>query len=304
MANETIEMERAYMKKTAITLAVLLFGAVSVFSAEKLRLVGSDIIGPAIEKDVALIAKAAGIRVDFDMKGTYLALPELMADKCDVAIIVVPRGNKMPEGLTAMPIAYQAALVIVNYVNPIEEISTGQLKQVYSREADPRAKMWQQLGVTDANLRDIMAISTAYSDNMVIEVFKHMALDGTNLGTWVDMMSSGSDAINSIRTNNSAIAIVGKVKDGDGVKVLPVSKTSANKKAYSFRPDSESVSSGDYPITLPFYVVFKPENLNKVKAFVKVLLDDRIAKCIEDKQFYAAPENSRKKSIFELDLSK
>ena len=194
--------------------------------------------------------------------------------------------------------------MVVNDVNPIEEISTKQLFDIYSRKAEPRAESWRQIGVSDVSLRDIMAISTSFSDNMVIELFKNSALEGSNLGTWVNMIPKKQDILNTIKTNNSAIAVVAKASTGDMMKVLPVSKSSGGGKSYAYKPDVESVSSGDYPMTLPFYIVFKPENQAKVKPLVKILLGEKIAKCLDGSDFYSAPENSRKKSIFELDLGK
>lgn len=291
------------MKKSSILAAVAVFAA-SVLTAQTLRLGGSDILRPVVADEVAKLSKSAGLDVSMDMRGTYLALPEILDGKSDVAIIVLPAGRKLPDGLRAFPFAFQAAVVVVNDVNPIEEISTKQLFDIYSRKAEPRAESWRQIGVSDVSLRDIMAISTSFSDNMVIELFKNSALDGSNLGTWVNMIPKKQDILNTIKTNNSAIAVVAKASTGDMMKVLPVSKSSGGSKSYAYKPDVESVSSGDYPMTLPFYIVFKPENQAKVKPLVKILLGEKIAKCLDDSDFYSAPENSRKKSIFELDLSK
>ena len=291
------------MKKSSILAAVAVFAA-SVLTAQTLRLGGSDILRPVVADEVAKLSKSAGLDVSVDMRGTYLALPEILDGKSDVAIIVLPAGRKLPDGLRAFPFAFQAAVVVVNDVNPIEEISTKQLFDIYSRKAEPRAESWRQIGVSDVSLRDIMAISTSFSDNMVIELFKNSALDGSNLGTWVNMIPKKQDILNTIKTNNSAIAVVAKASTGDMMKVLPVSKSSGGSKSYAYKPDVESVSSGDYPMTLPFYIVFKPENQAKVKPLVKILLGEKIAKCLDDSDFYSAPENSRKKSIFELDLSK
>ena len=278
--------------------------AASILTAQTLRLGGSDILRPVVAEEVAKLSKSAGLDVSVDMRGTYLALPEVLDGKIDLAVVVLPAGRKLPEGLRAFPFAFQAAVVVVNDVNPIEEISTKQLFDIYSRKAEPRAESWRQIGVSDVSLRDIMAISTSFSDNMVIELFKNSALEGSNLGTWVNMIPKKQDILNTIKTNNSAIAVVAKASTGDMMKVLPVSKSSGGGKSYAYKPDVESVSSGDYPMTLPFYIVFKPENQAKVKPLVKILLGEKIAKCLDGSDFYSAPENSRKKSIFELDLGK
>ena len=55
-------------------------------------------------------------------------------------------------------------------------------------------------------------------------------------------------------------------------------------------------------MTLPFYIVFKKENLKKVKVLARFLLEDDIANKIDKTDFFSAPSSSRKKSIFNLDI--
>lgn len=291
------------MKNLPLIFAALIF-AMPAFAAEsELRLAGSDVLGPVVSKDVSALCKAANIGVKIDMRGTYVAYKALEDGTADAAIIALPKKAKLPDDLAAFPLAYQAAVVIVNSVNPIDEISTQQLANIYSASTKTRAESWAQIGVRDVSLRGIMAVSTSFSDNIVVELFKAEALGGANLGSWVNMVSKSQDILNIIKTNNSAIAVVGKAKGSDMVKVLPVSEP-VKGKSYAYRPDIESISNGDYPISLPFYVVCKKQNLKKVKWLMKILLDDKIAAALENSQFFAASENSRKKSIFELDIVK
>ena len=285
-----------------VSIVLVLVTSVSL-SASSLSLSGSDILAPIIEKSVIDIAKKSGYEVKTNMKGTYLAIPDLLAGKTDIAIIANPRTKKLPEELIALPFAYQAAVVVVNSVNPIEEISTRQLIDIYSANTKQRSENWTQVGVDDVSLRNIVAVCTSFSDNLVVELFKFEALGGTNLGSWVNMLSKKSDVLSLIKTNNASIGIVGKADAGDMLKVLPVSKSDGSK-AYAYKPDSESIFNGDYPLTLPFYIVFKKENIVKIKPLLKILLDDKIATLLDNSDFYSAPKNSRKKSIFELDIIK
>lgn len=291
------------MKNLPLIFAAFIFAIPALAAEPELRLAGSDVLGPVVSKDISALCKASNIGVKIDMRGTYMAYKALDAGTADAAIIALPKKAKLPADLAAFPLAYQAAVVIVNSVNPIDEISTHQLANIYAANSKARAESWAQIGVRDVSLRGIMAVSTSFADNIVVELFKAEALGGANLGSWVNMVSSAQDIFNIIKTNNSAIAVVGKAKDSDMVKVLPVSET-VKGKSYAYRPDIESISNGDYPISLPFYVVCKKQSLQKVKRLMKILLDDKIATVLENSQFFAAPENSRKKSIFELDIVK
>ncbi len=290
------------MKKITLFLGII-SASLCAWANNGLVLSGSDILAPVIEKEVANLAKLSKVDVSCQMRGSYLGLPALLEGKSDVAVIALPRGKKLPDGLVSFPLCYQVAVVVVNAINPIEEITTAQLYNIYSNNTKTRYEAWTNLGISDAGLRNIMAITTSFYDSIVIELFKAEALNGTNLGGWVSMVNKKADLINVIRTNNSAIAILGRISESDMIKILPVSKSGAGK-GYAFRPEIESIFNGDYPLTIPFYVVCKKENVKKVKPLVKILLDDEIATLLDKSDFYSAPKNSRKNSIFELDINK
>lgn len=287
------------MKK--IICVVLALVALQGFA--QIKLGGSDILAPIIEKDIATLAKNVGLKLDVNMRGTYMAYPDLNSGAIDVAIIACPKGRALPKDCIALPIAYQVAIVIVNSVNPMEEITTKQLYSIYSRNVDVRSETWSSLGVNDASLRNIMPLSTSFSDGLVVELFKAEAINGTNIGSWVNIMKKPQDVISTVKTNNSAIGVVGKVGKVDMIKVMPVVKV-GKEKSYAYSPDQTSIYNGDYPLVLPFYVVFKKTNAKKVKSLVRVLLDDKIANTLDSTDFFSASKESRKKSIFELDLLK
>lgn len=279
--------------------------ATSVFAADKIVMAGSDLIKPVIAESVQNTAKKNGIDLKIDMEGTYSAYDKLAKGTADIAIIALPRNHKLPDGLVAMPFAYQAAVVVVNSTNPIEEISTKQLTDIYSIATKTRAETWAQLGVKNVGLRNIMAITTSLSDNVVVELFKYTAIGGVNLGQWVSVAENKQAIYNLIKANNSAIAIIGKLSGTDSnlLKVVSVAKTDENgKKSYAFKPDRENIFNGDYALSLPFYIVYQKKNAEKVKQIARILLSEDIANKIDRTDFISAPESSRKKSIFELDI--
>jgi ABC-type phosphate transport system substrate-binding protein len=288
-----------------LLLAALSCACAWLNAAEKITLAGSDLIKPYIADSAKSIAAKNGIELEVDMEGTFAAYDKLKSGKADIAIIALPRTRELPEGLVALPFAYQAAVVIVNSVNPIEEISTAQLSDIYSIATPNRAETWSQLGVKNIGLRNIMPIMTNLSDNVVVELFKYTAIDGMNLGQWVHIADNKTAIYNLIKANNSAIAVIGKHSErGESlIKVVSVAKSDKNgKKTYAFRPDRENIFNGDYPLTLPFYVVFKKENSEKIKGVARILLGDDIAQKIDKSDFFSAPSSSRKKSIFDLDI--
>ena len=292
-------------RKTFIVATLLTLFASTIFADTKITLAGSDLLKPVVADSVQSIAKKNGITLEVDMEGTHSAYEKLSKNTADIALIALPRTHKLPEGLVALPFAYQAAVVVVNSANPIEEISTKQLSDIYSIATKTRAESWAQLGIKNVGLRNIMPITTSLSDNVVVELFKYTAIGGVNLGQWVNIAEGKNAIYNLIKANNSAIAIIGKLSGVDShlLKVVSVAKTGDDgKKSYAFKPDRENIFNGDYPLSLPFYIVYKKENAEKIKQIARILLSDDIANKVDRTDFFAAPESSRKKSIFELDI--
>ncbi len=293
------------MKIITNIICIFLLSAAASSAAEKITLTGSDLLKSIIANEIESIAKKNNIGVAINMNGTYAAFDDIKSGKSEIAIVALPRGHKMPEGLTAFPFAYQAAIVIVNNVNPLEEITTKQLSSIYSIAAKPRVETWQQLGVKNIGLRNIVPITTSLSDNVVVELFKYTAMNGTNIGQWVHVAENKPSIYNMIKGNNSAIGVIGKLDPGNNnlIKIVSVAKPNEEtNKSYAFKPDRENIFNGDYPLTLPFYLVFKKENIDKIRPIAKILLGDAIADKIDKSDFFSAPSSSRKKSIFNLDI--
>lgn len=276
--------------------------------ANQLVLEGSDLLAPLIEKDLKEMATRENVALKINMLGSFNAMDNIRAGKADVAIVGLPKGSKLPDGMTAYPIAYQASIVVVNVVNPIEEITTDKLRAIYAKtESAARLESWEQLGVKNAsNMRSILPITTSFGDNVVVELFKYSVMRGSNLAPWVSVVDKKNDVFSLIKANNSAIAIIGKVPSVEqgAVKVIAVEESrSGGEKAYAFKADRDTLYNNDYIMSLPFYIVFKKENAAKVKPLVRILLDDQIARSIDASDFYAVAKNFRKKSLLELDIS-
>ena len=293
------------MRKFASIAASAALLAIAAQAAETVTIVGSDILGDKIKAPLAAALKKQGISANIEMKGSFTAADALKNAKADAAIIAVPRGEKKPEGLVLFPFAYHIASIAVNVANPIEEISTSQLAKIYSKSASPRVDTWQALDVGNASLKNIMPITTSFSDSLVVELFKYGALKSAGLGQWVNVAKSPAEALSMLRANNSAIAVVGKVVDTSMIKILAISSDSdGGANRYAFRPDRDNNFNGDYPLSLSFYIAVEKGDACRLKPLLTTLLSDEIAAVIDADNFMSAPKNSRKKSIFELDILK
>lgn len=295
--------------KLAVLLATLAF-SFSAVSAEKSKvenskdatvvLSGSDIITPSIQKVLLDAVKLNNNSLELNMRGTYPVLKP-NAD-FDIAIVAVPKGKKIPEGLIAIPFAYKAAIVVVNSSNPLDEISLDNLARIYSRSALGEYDSWEQVGVRHSGFRGITALCVGHSADVVAELLKYSCFDGGEFSANVNLTKTSADATANVRATNSAIAVVGNLEYSSATKVLSVSDTKRSAGRYAFPPNQDTLFNGDYPMALNFYIVYHKKNAQKVKNIASILLSDAVAKALEKGGFFSVPKNSRKKSLFDLTL--
>lgn len=291
-------MSRIFAK---IFLTLVTFFICAQAGAQATKIVGSDVVGPVLMRAVGASMKKSNLTAEPLFTGTRTGVEDLSKGLADICIIAVPKGGAMPEGVITVPICHQAAVVIVNNQNPIEEISFDTLMGIYGKSANPRIESWVEVSKSAASLRTIFPVVTNFMDNLVVELFKYSVLKGDDLGPWVNVSKSRMDAFNTVKTNNLAVSIVGKPEANAVYKVLSVS-TGAGQ--FAFKPTAETIHTGDYPMVLNFYLAFKKENYAKLKLIVASFLSDETAKSIDAGDFYSVPQNYRKRSILELDIMK
>lgn len=286
----------ALMASVCVALTTSLIGA-------PIKMSGSDIIGEKIAKELSINAANVGLNLNISMNGSRDGIELVKKGESDIAIVAIPRGNPFPEGFVLMPYAHQVAAIVVNRVNPLEEISLSQLKQIFGSSGE-KVDTWEKFGLnTNAALRNIYPLTVPLQENLALELFKNTCLDNANISTNVDVRKSSSDVLDVLKTTTNAIGIVGIVPSSD-VKVLAVSDRTELSKKQAFKPTPENIQNGDYPIVLTFYLMYKKEKSKELRTLLQLLLSDGIAKVIEDGGLTASPKNFRKSYSLELDIQK
>ena len=291
------------MKKFSLLASCLILSFIAPFSFAQnpIKIVGSDIVGEKISKEIATQADLIGAKCSIEMNGSRDGLNDVKAGRADIAIVAIPDSKSFPEGLSAVPFAHQIATIIVNSQNPIDELSFQQLRQIFGSMGE-QTDTWSNLGLKNTiSLRNIYALSTGFKDNIAVELFKNKCLGGENISESVNFKENSAQVIEIIKTTSNAIAIVNVAPDSPSLKTLAISQ---DTKSQPFKPTSENVQNGDYPLTLPFYLVFDKKNIKNLRPILQILLSDNIAKSIDDGNLVSAPKNFRKSYSLELDISK
>jgi len=266
-----------------------------------IKIVGSDLLEAPIKEQMSALAKARGDTLTIEMTGSVRGLKAFEAESsdADLAILAIPREQlDLIAKYKSIPVGYQSAYILVNPVNSVSEISLLQLKKIFSKGAGENFTNWQSLGLQ--NMRAIQPVAITSNDNLTVELFKHVSFPGLNLNEKVLIFNDDTTLESFIKSNNSVIAISQiPLQAGKIVAISPV--TDEGKTAHASFPTPENIHSNDYPFNMPFMVVYKAENAEKVKPYIRELLDDNTAQLLDSKGFVSVPKNFRKNFIFELD---
>ncbi len=279
------------------------FAASFAPAQDSIKIVGSDIVGAKIAKEITAQSNLIGAKCVLEMNGSREGLNVLKSGNADIAIVAILDSKQFPKDLVAVPFAHQIASIVVNSQNPIEEITIPQLRQIFGATGE-QTDTWSNLGLNNTiSLRNIYTLSTGFLDNIAVELFKYKCLNGENMSDSVDFKENFTEVVNVINTTTNAIAIVNVAPaNNPNIKALAVAYGGA--KPHPFKPTSENIQNGDYPLSLHFYLMYDKKNAKKLRPILQMLLSDNIAKRIDEGGLVSAPKNFRKSYSLELDISK
>ncbi len=277
----------------------------SALAASPLRVVGSDFLEAPLKPVFRKYADETGQAVNVNMHGSLPAMKDLASGQADVAVIAVPLGEaQIAKPLVSVPVAFQSVVVMVNRQNPLTEISVRQLAGIFGTGVERELTRWEDLGLTGLwTNRPIQAISVNRQEGVVQELFRSTVLNGGQFKPNLQTLDSPERVRDVLRTEAGAIAIAGRPAGDDKTKVLLVSSGKSGQGAQlAFPPTEENLLYGDYPIRLPFLIVFREENRAEVKGLVRALLSDEAAEQLGHAGFFAIPSAARKRFVLELDI--
>ncbi len=279
------------------------FASFALFSvqAEEIRIAASDLLAEHIAPVIDAYCEEYEVDASVESIGTLPALERLRSNEIELAVIAVPVGQEAPrEEFRVYPFAYDVAVIVVNENNPITEISLPYLGGIYGSNEEYNFKSWGELGISGWGGRNIKPMAAPLEDSISLELFRATILSqGVLKPSLVTVKDSEVEKL--IDNDSSAIAILSRLPANEDVRTLLISEEQ-DTPAYSPTPDN--IHFGDYPVRLPFYVVYHARDEASVAPILRLLLDDAIADSLNENHFFALPQTVRRKLILDLDLEK
>ena len=264
---------------TLIVLLVLTGGL------EASRIVGSDWMGPVVGE----VMYGAGHSCKF--KGSYGIRDQLTKGEADVAIVASAPGedNKFGEGLVAMPFGYRVGVLHKSKENPIEAITVEDFRRIFGAEG---VFMWDRLGYDgEWKKHPIHPVGLEFNEGIDLEYVRYTALENQNWSKRVTFYDKAKSLRNYLRRSKDGLFLAnGVMRDLGEVMKIRVGDEVVT-------PSPRTVFSGKYPIRLPFYLVYREGEEEKLGKVLKELYGEKIAERLEKYGYWPVPSGVRKKFL-------
>lgn len=280
--------------KTLLLGAPLLLALTSL-SAQPIRIVGSDLLAPVLAETFESFAGAEGApELDLAMDGSSDGRRDLDNGEADLAILAIPDDREKPEGYELAPLTFKTVLIVVNASNPVDALSLQELRRIYSVRGGAVMESWSELtDVPSWSTRNIDAYAIRQRSDLALELFSYAALDGARTRPSVLIRETPRELIETVSDNSAAIAVVPYLPLPERVKVLSI-KDAEGSSELAYSPSRDNILFGDYPLRLPFYLVYRAEDAVRLRPLLLALLSDETAAKLERSYFMAAPQSERR----------
>ncbi len=266
-----------------VVIAIVMTMTSGLVSAEALQINGSTTVGPIGDAFAEAFMKMyPDLSITVSKTGSSDGATGLIEGRCDIAMM--SRFMKEKEFAQAvengvMPVAHAIAMdgvcVVVHPSNPVQELTTEQIRDIYAG----KITNWSQLGGAD---KAIVVISRDTSSG-TYETFENLIMHKEKMTEGTEYVNSNPQAHARIKNTDGAIGYVGLGFVDRNVKALKVD---------GVMPTNSTIAKGVYPISRPLFLFTNgyPKLGSKVFQFCTFHLTEEGQEIIEAKEFIPVTE--------------
>lgn len=261
-----------------VLLMVTLAGshAFSKKKASTLRITGSTTVLPIAQLEAEMFMEIhPDINISVRGGGSGVGIAALIDQTADIANSSRPIKTKeklqcRSKGINPVEtvIAKDGIAIVVHPSNPVKELSTEQLKKIYTGEITK----WSEL---NGENKSIVIISRDVSSG-TFEVFKKKVLKGAKTKVNALMLASNTAVVTTVANTPYAIGYIGIGYLSSKVKALDIDGVT---------PTDKTVVSGEYKISRPLYMYTDGKPKALAKEFIDFILSSEGQKIVETAGF-------------------
>ncbi len=259
---------------------VAILSSASVMAQEKLHIEGSTTVGP-IADGFAEVFKTMypDVAITVNKSGSGNGATALIDGRCDIA--TMSRFMKDSEFKDAVakgvfPVAHAIAMdgvcVIVHPSNPINALTTEQVRNIYTG----KFTNWKQLDGPDIA---IVIISRDTSSG-TYDTFESFIMKEQKMAANVEQVNSNPQMLARVESTRGAVGYVGFGFVKTSVKAVTLD---------GIKPSVQTILSGQYPVSRPLFMFTNgyPKLGSITQKFVSFYLTEEGQEVVEDKGFVA-----------------
>lgn len=183
-------------------------------------------------------------------------------------------------GLTTIPVAHDGIAVIVNPDNPVQNLSTEQLRDIYAG----KITNWSEVGGED------LAIQLVNRDEAsgTREAFKSIIMDGVPFDRRAAVLSGTGQVRDVVSRTRGAIGYISMGFVESKYAETQVRAINVNH----VEPIEATVASGGYPISRDLYFFTKGEPADEAQGYIDYVLSEEMDEQIREAGFIPAGNGS------------
>ncbi len=188
-------------------------------------------------------------------------------------------------------VGYDALAIYVHKDNPLAEISTEQLADIFAENG--ATIRWSQLGVTIPGGQDEIIRISRQSSSGTYEFFREHVLNKKDFKLGSRDMNGSKEVVELVASTPGAIGYSGMGYNEPGkVKMLRVAM---RKGEPAIEPSVASTLSKKYPIARALEIYTLGEPAGEVKSYIDWIFTDAGQKIVEESGYVPLPAEARKK---------
>jgi phosphate transport system substrate-binding protein len=269
-------------------LSFIFIVSLPLFGAVKLHLAGSTTIQPIFEDLKPYMQKNFDVSPIIEGGGSQKGLEMLGNNMIDIAMVSRDLSEAEKEKYNYITFGYDGLAIIVHKENPVDKISTNQLRDIYSG----KIQNWKEM---NSKFKSDITVISKMLGRGTLDIFEHyIKLQSPKTTNKKYSYPHITKKAWEAGANNDVIVWVGGIKDAIGfvsigsikefdgydmpIKVLPLD---------SIQPTNTTIQNKSYPIVRELNLVYQKSN-TKVASFIKNLQNPLFDTTIEKHHFIRA----------------
>ena len=252
------------MKKGLLVSLALLLAMTTAAWAETLQIKGSTTVLPIAQKVAeAYMKEFPNVAISISGGGSSNGIKALIDGTTDIAdasrFIKDKEVKKAVEnGNYPVPfaVAYDAIVPIVHPSNPVNDLTTDQLKDIYMG----KIKNWKEVGGNDMRI----VVISRDSSSGTFETWEGKVMKKERVFPGAQLVASAGAADQAVAKNKYAIAYNGIGYLNDSIKALTVN---------GVKGTNETALSGEFPISRPLFMFTNGWPTGETAKFIQYVLN-------------------------------